>query len=109
MRQRENSTWLLRQFAFDPTYMILPPSEASMSTIQKAGMVRSPSKTGDQVDQEFHVASHGYTNGKEDFVLEEVIHTPEKKDSTPRGGAGPGKIVWPPEHLLEEYVDSPAG
>ncbi|KAL2369196.1 hypothetical protein RJ035_005401 [Blastomyces gilchristii] len=66
-------------------------------------------KADDQVEREFHVASHGYTNDKEDFVLNEATHTPEKEDKTPRGGRGSGKIVWPAEDLLEEYVDSPIG
>nr|KMM72271.1 hypothetical protein CPAG_08568 [Coccidioides posadasii RMSCC 3488] len=66
-------------------------------------------KDDNQVEREFHVASHGYTNSKEDFSLKEATHTPEKEDSTSRGGAGSGKVVWPAEHLLEEYVDSPIG
>ncbi|EQL27858.1 hypothetical protein BDFG_09338 [Blastomyces dermatitidis ATCC 26199] len=66
-------------------------------------------KADDQVEREFHVASHGYTNDKEDFVLNEATHTPEKEDKTPRGGRGSGKVVWPAEDLLEEYVDSPIG
>lgn len=66
-------------------------------------------KADDQVEREFHVASHGYTNDKEDFVLNEATHTPEKQDKTPRGGRGSGKVVWPAEDLLEEYVDSPIG
>ncbi|EER42741.1 conserved hypothetical protein [Histoplasma capsulatum var. duboisii H88] len=66
-------------------------------------------KADDQVEREFHVASHGYTNDKEDFILNEATHTPEKEDRTPRGGRGSGKVVWPAEDLLEEYVDSPIG
>ncbi|EEQ34592.1 hypothetical protein McanMca71_002445 [Microsporum canis] len=64
-------------------------------------------KDGGQVKREFHVASHGYTNGKEDFVLKEASHTPQKADNTPRGGKDSGKVVWPQEKFLEEYVDSP--
>ncbi|KAK2762654.1 hypothetical protein FQN54_000827 [Arachnomyces sp. PD_36] len=64
-------------------------------------------KADKQVEREFHVASHGYTSGKEDFVLKEATHTPEKKDGTPRGGKRSGKVVWPSEDLLEEYSDSP--
>ncbi|KAF9885155.1 hypothetical protein FE257_000681 [Aspergillus nanangensis] len=64
-------------------------------------------KVNDQVEREFHVASHGYTNGKEDFTLRAATHTPEKQDKTPRGGKKSGKVVWPSEALLEEYVDSP--
>ncbi|PWY91864.1 hypothetical protein BO94DRAFT_533310 [Aspergillus sclerotioniger CBS 115572] len=64
-------------------------------------------KDGDQVERMFHVASHGYTNGKEDFVLKTATHTPEKTDATPRGGKRSGKVVWPAEELLEEYEDSP--
>ncbi|KAK6810747.1 hypothetical protein RU639_013606 [Aspergillus parasiticus] len=64
-------------------------------------------KADDQEEREFHVASHGYTNGKEDFTLKEATHTPEKLDRTPRGGRRSGKVVWPAENLLEEYVDSP--
>lgn len=61
-------------------------------------------KDSQQVLHEFHVASHGYTDGKEDFALREATHTPEKKDSTQRRG---GKVVWPEEDELEEYEDSP--
>lgn len=53
------------------------------------------------------MASHGYTDGKQDFVLKEATHTPEKADTTSRGGKGSGKIVWPEADLLEEYADSP--
>lgn len=61
-----------------------------------------------QVDREFHVASHGYTDGKENFSLMEATHSPEKGDSTPRGGKKSGKVVWPvKEGALEEYVNSP--
>ena len=59
-----------------------------------------------QMDREFHVASHGYTDGKENFTLTESTHTPEKSDSTPRGGKKSGKVVWP-VGKLEEYVNSP--
>ncbi|ODA83066.1 hypothetical protein RJ55_01575 [Drechmeria coniospora] len=61
-------------------------------------------KDNDQVHEAFHVASHGYTAGPGDFILEEATHSPEKKDSTRRRG---GKVVWPREEDLEEYVDSP--
>lgn len=64
-------------------------------------------KDDDQVHREFHIASHGYTNGKEEFTLSEATHTPEKADKTPRGGKRSGKIVWPADEQLEEYVDSP--
>jgi hypothetical protein len=57
-----------------------------------------------QTQQEVHVASQGYTNGKEDFVLNVATHSQEKEDITPRRGA---KVVWPSEDELEEYVDSP--
>ncbi|RAK95375.1 uncharacterized protein BO80DRAFT_264104 [Aspergillus ibericus CBS 121593] len=66
-------------------------------------------KTDDQVQREFHVASHGYTNGKENFVLTDATHDPEKSDKVPRGGKNSGKIVWPSEDALDEYVDSPIG
>ncbi|GKZ52054.1 hypothetical protein AbraIFM66951_010162 [Aspergillus brasiliensis] len=66
-------------------------------------------KDNDQVERLFHVTSHGYTNGKEDFVLKKATHDPEKVDSTPRGGRKSGKVVWPAEEFLEEYVDSPIG
>ncbi|THC97155.1 hypothetical protein EYZ11_003370 [Aspergillus tanneri] len=65
-------------------------------------------KTDNQVEREFHVATHGYTSGKENFVLKEATHTPEQQDKTPRGGRRSGKVVWPAEDLLEEYVDSPS-
>lgn len=61
-------------------------------------------KNKEQVEREYHVATHGYTGGKEDFILKEATHTPEKQDSTPRRG---GKVVWPNEDDLEEFVDSP--
>ncbi|KAE8356758.1 hypothetical protein BDV28DRAFT_154436 [Aspergillus coremiiformis] len=64
-------------------------------------------KPHNQVEREFHITSHGYTDGKEDFVLKEATHAPEKMDSTPRGGKDSGKVVWPAEDLLEEYVNSP--
>ena len=60
-----------------------------------------------QMDREFHVASHGYTDGKENFTLTESTHAPEKSDSTPRGGKKSGKVVWPVKGKLEEYVNSP--
>lgn len=64
-------------------------------------------KSEDQVEQEFHVASHGYTNDKEDFTLVDAVHSQEKSDKTIRGGKDSEKIVWPAEGGLEEYVDSP--
>lgn len=66
-------------------------------------------KSQSQVEKEFHVASHGYTNGKEQFVLTNATHSKEKIDKTPRGGRNAGKVVWPDESDLEEYVDSPIG
>lgn len=66
-------------------------------------------KASDQLLREYHVASHGYTNGKEDFALKEATHTSEKADSTRRGGPRSDKVVWPPEEFLEEYEDSPIG
>jgi hypothetical protein len=66
-------------------------------------------KFDDQKRQEFHVASHGYTEGKGIFALSEATHTPEKHDSTRRGGRGSEKVVWPHESDLEEYTDSPIG
>jgi len=65
-------------------------------------------KIEDQVQRNFHVASHGYTDGKERFILKEATHTPEKADSTPRGGKNSLKVVWPESPGdLEEYKDSP--
>ncbi|OWT43368.1 hypothetical protein VFPPC_17469 [Pochonia chlamydosporia 170] len=64
-------------------------------------------KTRDQDDREVHVASHGYTIGKDNYTLKEATHTSEKSDSFPRGGKRSGKVVWPGEELLEEYEDSP--
>jgi hypothetical protein len=66
-------------------------------------------KTSDQLLREFHVASHGYTNDQEDFVLKEATHALEKADNIRRGGPNSEKVVWPPEELLEEYKDSPIG
>ncbi|KAI1423174.1 hypothetical protein F5Y12DRAFT_716536 [Xylaria sp. FL1777] len=61
-------------------------------------------KDSHQVQRSFHVTTHGYTNGKEDFALKEVTHSMEKKDSSSRRR---GKVVWPEEYELEEYKDSP--
>jgi len=61
-------------------------------------------KDSQQVQREFHIATHGYTEGKENLVLKDATHTAEKKDSTPRRG---GRVVWPNEEELEEFVDSP--
>lgn len=61
-------------------------------------------KDSEQAGRKFHVATHGYTDGKEDFTLKEASHSQEKKDSTMRRG---GKAVWPDEDELEEYEDSP--
>ncbi|RAL00787.1 uncharacterized protein BO80DRAFT_382110, partial [Aspergillus ibericus CBS 121593] len=66
-------------------------------------------KGSDQVSREYHVASHGYTNGKEDLTLTEATHTPEKPDNTCRGGPESDKVVWPPIEFLDEFVDSPIG
>lgn len=66
-------------------------------------------KAADQLQREYHVASHGYTDGKEVFALANATHTPEKADSSRRGGPKSGKVVWPPEAFLEEYTDSPIG
>ncbi|KAJ5521272.1 hypothetical protein N7527_005387 [Penicillium freii] len=51
-------------------------------------------KTSDQLQREYHVASHGYTNDKEDFVLKEATHTREKADNIRRGGPNSEKVVW---------------
>jgi hypothetical protein len=64
-------------------------------------------KANDQILREYHVASHGYTNDKEDFVLKEATHTPEKADNIRRGGPQSDKVIWPSEEVLEEYEDSP--
>ncbi|QSS65996.1 hypothetical protein I7I51_06847, partial [Histoplasma capsulatum] len=48
----------------NPTCTILPPSKANMSKIPKAGMAPSPFKADDQVEREFHVASHGRSRTK---------------------------------------------
>lgn len=50
-------------------------------------------KGSNQLLREYHVASHGYTDGKEDLALKEAIHTSEKADSTRRGGPRSDKIV----------------
>ena len=55
----------------------------------------------------YHVASHGYTSGKDDFTLVKATHGGEKLDKTPRGGRISGKVVWPSEAELVEYRDSP--
>ncbi|KAI1905539.1 hypothetical protein LOZ12_006742 [Ophidiomyces ophidiicola] len=64
-------------------------------------------KDENQIKHEVHVASHGYTSGKEDFVLKEAVHTDEKNDDHPRGGKNSDKVVWPNNNDLEEYVNSP--
>ena len=66
-------------------------------------------KGSDQLLREYHVASHGYTTGKEDFILKEATHTLEKTDGIRRGGPLSDKVVWTPEEHLEEYKDSPIG
>ncbi|KAK2005683.1 hypothetical protein LZ32DRAFT_596750 [Colletotrichum eremochloae] len=63
-------------------------------------------KDDEQVKEKIHVASHGYVNGKEDFILKEATHSAEKNDSIQRRG---GKVVWPDEDELEEYEYSPIG
>lgn len=63
-------------------------------------------KNEDQVERQFHVTSHGYTNGKEDFHLKEASHTPEKKDEALKSNA---KVVWPENSELEEWNDNPIG
>lgn len=52
-----------------------------------------------------HVASHSYTNGKDDYTLARATHGGEKRDNTPRGGRRSGKVVWPKESELVEYKD----
>ncbi|TWU70436.1 hypothetical protein ED733_000472 [Metarhizium rileyi] len=59
-------------------------------------------KDKEQEEREFHVASHGYTRGKDDFVLVNATHDKEKMDSTARGDKGSGKVVWPNEAELVE-------
>ncbi|KAI0415332.1 hypothetical protein F5X98DRAFT_365280 [Xylaria grammica] len=61
-------------------------------------------KGSKEVESGFHVTTHGYTKGKDDFALREAAHSHAKMDSTPKQG---GKIVWPSRDELEEYVDSP--
>ncbi|RMD44834.1 hypothetical protein DV735_g420, partial [Chaetothyriales sp. CBS 134920] len=55
----------------------------------------------------YHVASHGYTAGKNNFTLVRATHGNEKPDDTPRGGRDSGAVVWPKEEDLVEYKDSP--
>ncbi|KAJ0422997.1 hypothetical protein BJY00DRAFT_310596 [Aspergillus carlsbadensis] len=107
---------------------ILIRSDIHENTIKNGQYVKDPGgwhgtfafKDSDQVDRSFHVASHGYTNGREDFALAKATHDPEKSDQTPRGvrrsqnnksdgGKEPEKVVWPEERFLVEYVDSPIG
>lgn len=64
-------------------------------------------KDREQEERELHIASHGYTKGKDDFILLKATHGKEKADQTPRGARGSGKIVWPNEAELVEYKDSP--
>lgn len=66
-------------------------------------------KTEGQLEREYHVASHGYTNGKQEYTLTKATHTPEKADGIKRGGPKSRKVVWPDEESLEEYTDSPIG
>ncbi|KAJ5485475.1 hypothetical protein N7539_005463 [Penicillium diatomitis] len=94
---------------------ILIRSDMHNTTTSKSGHVMDPKgwhgtfafKASDQLLREYHVASHGYTNGKEDFTLKEATHTSEKADNTRRGGPLSDKVVWPPEEFLEEYKESP--
>ncbi|PVH93026.1 hypothetical protein DM02DRAFT_542361 [Periconia macrospinosa] len=63
-------------------------------------------KTEQQTGDETHVTGHGYTTGKDNFILREAVHTSEKKDDTLRNA---DKVVWPPEKQLRKYKDSPIG
>ncbi|KAM3523123.1 hypothetical protein MY4038_008320 [Beauveria bassiana] len=62
-----------------------------------------------QEKKDFHVASHGYTTGKDDYVLKLATHGKAKRDDTPRGRKG--KVVWPKngpaDDELEEYEGGP--
>ncbi|KAJ0418187.1 hypothetical protein BJY00DRAFT_315236 [Aspergillus carlsbadensis] len=64
-------------------------------------------KSEDQITRAYHVTSHGYTKGKDDFSLAQAIHSEEKPDNTPRGNPKAKRVVWPPEHELQEYEGSP--
>lgn len=44
-----------------------------------------------QTDKRSHETAHVYTGGEEEFELPEVVPTPEKEDTAPRGN---GKISW---------------
>lgn len=66
-------------------------------------------KDGKQLEQQLHVASHGYTTGRESFALVESTHGSEKPDDTPRGPKPSEKVVWPEEEDLLEYKESPIG
>lgn len=57
-------------------------------------------KDNEQDTLGIHVASHGYTSGKDDYVLLKATHRGAKSDDTPRRS---GKVVWPGEAELEEY------
>lgn len=50
-------------------------------------------KSEDQLLRQYHVASHWYTNSKEEYILQEAMHTPEKADDTPRGRPDEEKVV----------------
>ena len=53
----------------------------------------------------FHVTTHAYTAGKDDFHLQMASAADEKLDST---GKGPDKVVWPASEAdLELYEHSP--
>ncbi|KAJ5929303.1 hypothetical protein N7454_007151 [Penicillium verhagenii] len=73
---------------------ILVRSDVHKSTINDGVHMIDPNgwhgtfafKTSDQLLSEYHVAAHGYTNGKEDFNLQRATSTSEKADKTPVGG-----------------------
>lgn len=61
-----------------------------------------------------HVTAHGYTGGKEDFLLKYSLHGEEKSDETPRTPRRTSrgiieKVVWPKKEDLLEYQTSPIG
>jgi len=58
-----------------------------------------------QVETGFHVTTHGYTAGRDDFVLKMAKDTPEKEDKFLKGSND--QPVWPAESQLEEFIYSP--
>ncbi|KAG5931393.1 hypothetical protein E4U53_001800 [Claviceps sorghi] len=92
--------------------LILNSSDLHRTTLVKGQVMKDKwhgtfsFKDKNQEKRNCHVTTHGYTEGRDDFILKEAIHMPEKPDDTIKAD---GKVVWPAENKMEEYEDSPIG